>query len=171
MCYTPGQLRQETRDALKTHALHRTEICFVRIDPTDPYAYGKRLAEEWHRQRSFALCEPDIVYREDVVDAFLDCPEGYCAYPYELATDCMPALGCTRFRASFLRKYPDAMEETLRRRVGFRQLDVTLQRAILVREHGEQPHVHLPKVEHLNPEKSPLRPDANPEPLMTLPAW
>lgn len=168
--YTPGALRDETEEALLLHWAGRGTWVPVEIAVNDPLAYGQIIAELWAAGESFAVVEPDVLVRDDVIDGFLNCPEPYCAWPYAWLTDVGPALGCTRFRAEFLARYPDAMKEVLSTNVSWRQLDVVLMRHVLVREYGEQPHVHLPPVVHLNEAKA-LLPEANPEPLMSLPAW
>lgn len=174
--YTPGALRDETADALRQCVATepRARWMTFAIDPLDHRAYGGTLQNEWQfchaAHEGLAIVEPDIVVRPDVIDAFLNCPEPYCAFPYALLTDVMPALGCTRFSAAFIRKYPTLMRDAVATRVGFRQFDIVVQRHILVAQFGEQPHVHLPPVEHLNEAKR-LRPDASPEPLMSLPGF
>lgn len=173
--YTPGALRDETADALRLNIAGRpAELAWRQIAMGDDRLYGYALALEWERcfakDDGLAIVEPDIVVRPDVIDAFLDCPEPYCAFPYALLTDVMPALGCTRFSPEFIAKYPTLMRDAVSTRVGFRQFDIVVQRHLLVAKFGEQPHVHLPPVVHLNPDKQ-LRPDANPEPLMTLPGF
>lgn len=171
--YKPGTLRDETQEAMDRLMpfadWHRVELV-----TDDARAYGRILADAWAwclaRRSGLFVLEPDIVIRDDVRDAFIFCPEPYCAFPYELLTDVMPALGCTRFSAAFIWKYPNLMRDGVATRVGFRQFDIVVQRHMLVQQYGEQPHVHLPPVEHLNPEKR-LRPDASPEPLMSLPGF
>ncbi len=167
-CYTPGQLRPPTVDAFAAH--WPDDLCLHELDPDDIYAYGETLDKYWFAAEGFAVVEPDIIIRADVTDAFLNCPEPYCAFPYAWTTNIGPALGCTRFRAEFIQKYPAAMRDTLDRGVGWRQLDVILMRHILARNHGEQPHVHLPAVWHLN-EKKQLLPEADPTPMLSVPLW
>lgn len=166
----PGQWRRESRVALWKHWHRPNEVDFRIIDPEDETAYPRILAELWKEKQDFAVVEPDIVIREDVARAFLTCPCEYGAFPYAWTTDVGPALGCTWFRAAFLEKYPEAMSNVLRKRISWRQLDVVLMRHVLAREYGEQPHVHLPQVQHLNESKK-LLPEANPQPLMSVPHW
>lgn len=171
-CFTPGALRREAQLAmlacLDTAEYRDVQWKRIPLDPDDPRAYGRYLAQHWGITDSLAIIEPDIVVRPDVLDAFFNCPEPYCAFPYDLLTDCMCALGCTRFSADFIAKYPSLMREAVGENVSWFQFDIVVQRKLLVDRYGEQPHVHLPKVEHLNEAKR-LRPDANPEPLMSIP--
>ena len=168
--HVPGALRTETlRAAAKATIAHpELDWRFWEIKEEDELAYGRIITEHWTAGEDFAVVEPDIVIRDDVADGFLSCSEPYCAWPYSWLTDVGPALGCTRFRGEFTRRYPDAMDRA--HGVSWRQLDVVLMRHVLVREHSEQPHVHLPPVEHLNEAKR-LLPEASREPLMTLPDW
>lgn len=171
-CYTPGLLRPQTAAAL-AHAMQlRPEILWEiwPLNPDDFRAYGDALQGEWWRREGFAVVEPDIVIRPDVADAFIDCPEPYCAFPYPWLTDVGPALGCTRFRREFLEAFPTAMDEVQAEGVSWQQVDVVLMRHVLARKYGQQPHVHLPAVEHLNPAKQ-LLPEASPVPLMQVPHW
>lgn len=140
------------------------------INPEDQFAYGRILRELWEAGEDLAIVEPDIVVRADVCESFLNCPELYCAWPYQWLTNVGPALGCTRFRSEFLKKYPDVMVKVEAQNVTWRQLDVVLMRHVLAREYGEQPHIHLPPVEHLNPKKQ-LLPDADPTPMTHVPHW
>lgn len=171
-CFTPGGLHKETEAAMlaSLDAHPNRDIMWKRftVQPDDPTAYGKIIAQHWSFTDSLAIVEPDIVVRPDVLDAFLNCPEPYCAFPYDLSTDVMCALGCTRFSASFIGRYPSLMREAVGENASWFQFDIVVQRKLLVDRHGEQPHVHLPKVEHLNEAKA-LRPDASPEPLMSIP--
>lgn len=175
-CHIEGQIRFRTREALDAHAAWRStvHVHFTAIDEEDVFQYGREVGAWWKLAAEgnfdLAIVEPDIVIREDVMEAFLNCECEYGGFPYSWGTDVGVALGCTRFRHSFITRYPDVAQRAIDTGVGFRQFDVTLQRAILVREHGEQPHICGPTVEHLNPDKQ-LRPDASPVPLATLPAW
>lgn len=142
----------------------------------DDHAYGRILLEAWECWGDdLAIVEPDIVIDRSVVAGFHSCPEPYCCYPYAMTTNIMPALGCTRFSLPFREQYPNAVREALELPGGygaghFRSVDVCLQRYVLAREYGIQPHVHLPAVTHLN-EKQALRPDAPREVVMEVPLW
>lgn len=173
--YTQGALRDETADALRLYVAGRDgHLTWIEVETQHPRAYGEVVMKAWGEclrdDQGLTIVEPDIVVRRDVIDAFFDCPHPYCAFPYELLTDVMPALGCTRFSAAFIAKYPTLMRDAVATRVGFRQFDIVVQRHLLVARYGEQPHVHLPPVIHLNEAKR-LRPDGSPEPLMSLPGF
>lgn len=169
-CATPGAWQREARVSVWKHWHRPNETHYIRINPNDPFHYGNTLADYWKQGESFAVFEPDIVIREDVAQAFINCPEPYCAFPYEWLTNIGPALGCTRFRSELITAYPDAVKDALSKNISWNQLDVVLMRHILLRKHRQQPHVHLPPVKHLNPKKK-LLPSADPTPLMQLPTW
>lgn len=166
----PGGLTRQSRVAVWKYWHRPNQIDLRFIDPEDPFAYGKILKELWEAGEGFAVVEPDIVIRKDVADVFLNCPEPYCAFEYAWLTNIGAALGCTRFGSEFLLKYPTAMAETLAQNVSWRQLDVVLMRHILARKYREQPHLHCPPVEHLNPNKQ-LLPNADSTPLGYVPEW
>lgn len=153
---------------------HVPQTEHVRFDPVDddPLAYGRILADLWDVAEGLAVVEQDIVIRPDVVDAFLNCPEPWCCYPYECRSSVIPMLGCTRFDSKFLCSYPDAMEEALTLPGGYgpghyRSVDYSLFRDVLALKHGLQPHCHLPPVEHLN-EQQRLSPLVSQEPVLTI---
>ena len=144
------------------------EVDYAFINPKDEHGYETLLAKHWAKGEDFAVIEPDIVIHGGVSEAFHDCPEPYCCFPYAWLTQVGPALGCTRFRAGFLREFPDVIKKAGAHNVSWRQLDVVLMRHVLARDYKQQPHVHLPAVEHLNPRKQ-LAPDADPTPVLTVP--
>lgn len=86
---------------------------WVDVSPS-PNAYYGALHEMWGRGESFAVLEHDVICRPDVVEAFEECPEPWCLYPYDFCHwDCREGwrnmLGCTRFRAELLAAVPDAV--------------------------------------------------------------
>lgn len=122
----------------------------------DDYEYGRLLRELWRDGQSFLLCEHDMNPTREQLLSMLDCEHGYCSSPYAWTTTVGPALGFTRFRDSFTATYPDAAEIACRIPSNYgepghwKQLDVWLMAAVLRDWYGEQPHCHLPPVEHLN---------------------
>ncbi len=162
-----GDLKRETAQAVLDYWEPR-DVVMIRLNKDDPSHYSHWLADIWAQKQDFVLIEQDIVIRADVTESFLSCPEPWCLFPYAWLTEVGPALGCSRFRAEFLTQFPDAMRKVLQHNVSWRQMDVVLMRHVLAREYGQQPHVHLPPVEHLNPRKQ-LSPDADPTPKLTVP--
>ena len=163
--FVEGMLRDETAEALAPWP----KTTFAPIPADDPYAYGNLLARAWaFGNDDLLIVEQDILPSANDIELMRTCPEPYCAATYEWKTDVGPALGFTRFRREFMQKYPSVMLEASRRAT-WKQLDVTLQRSILVAIYEEQPHIH-PQVTHLNAEKK-LMEGASPIPLERLPAW
>jgi hypothetical protein len=167
--FPPDGLRQETLDALEEFWQPKA-LYLYEIEKANEFAYGEILAGHWRMGEDMFIVEPDIVIRPDVVEAAILCGCEYGCFPYPWLTDIGPALGCTWFKSSFIRRYPEAMDEVLAEGVSWRQLDVVLMRHRLARDRGEQPHVHLPPVVHLN-ERKQLLPEASRTPLMEVPHW
>jgi len=138
------ELQPLTRDALLEHAREGDEVTFVNVSHS-ARAYPIAVQELWEQARDFAVVEHDIVIRDDVAAAFHDCPEPYCAFPYEWTTNIGPALGCTRFRGLFTYEHRQAIYQASGH--SWRQFDYALMRDAL---RGCAPHLHLPRVHHLN---------------------
>jgi len=166
--HTDGHLRDETAAAIREFWPFQWDE--VVVERGDDLAYGKYLASVWAEGESFAVVEPDIVIRADVVDAFLCCDHGYCAFPYAWTTNVGPALGCTWFTSDFIGRFPNVMQEAVDHNVTFRQFDAVFMRWVLARKYRQQPHVHLPPVEHLNDAQR-LLVDADPTPMMEVPLF
>lgn len=152
----------------------RPQIDIYNLADDPDYGYGKLLARHWADGDTFCVVEHDVIVHPTVFDEFDACSEPYCAFPYPLGPYVAPALGCTRFRAELLAELPDVMERVLKVPTNYgdpghwRQLDTVLMRTVLLNRYGRQPHIHLPAVEHANPEKqcapgAPLR--------LEVPAW
>jgi hypothetical protein len=81
----------------------------------DDHAYWRLLGDLWAAGEAFLIVEHDVVCRPDVVEQVANCPEPWCAFPYDdmCHWECMEAwrntLGCTRFSAEIIRAVPDAV--------------------------------------------------------------
>ncbi len=153
----------------------QTETVWFREVEHDDFEYGRILADAWEKAVGLAVIEQDIVVRKDVVDAFLNCEHEWCCFVYPWTVCIGPAMGCSRWAASFQERYPDAMEEALQLPGGhgpghFRSVDFVLFRDVLAGKYGEQPHCHLPPVEHLS-DRQALQPDVDSTPLLEIPSW
>jgi hypothetical protein len=135
---------------------HTVQFAYV---GDDDLAYGRVLQATWAVGEGFVIVEQDIVPHPDTVDRFAQCEHAYCAAPYPWTTNIGPALGCTKFGTELLASVPDAVDQavTIPSHWGkpghWHSLDVALMRNVLRDQHGRQPHVHLPPVEHLNPKQ------------------
>lgn len=131
-------------------------------------AYWRFLCQMWiaAADQGFAIIEHDIEVHERVYQAFLHCPQPWCAFPYPcihpqfVAPDderlTFTALGCTRFRNSLIQAEPDLMT-TLGIPPGtpahmvemartWKGLDAHVQSEL--RRRGYEFHVHWPEVTH-----------------------
>lgn len=145
------------------------DVEFVDVSGDD-YAYGRLLQQLWADGRTFTVCEHDVVPSAGMLAELAMCRQPYCAFPVPLLTSVAPSLSLTRFAASLLERYPDVMDRVMRVPTNwggpghYRQLDVVLQRTVLLNRYGLQPHIHMPPATHLNEEKARLLPGA---PLVT----
>lgn len=138
----------------------------------DDYAYGRLLRKLWREGEDFLLVEHDMNWTREQIARMDECEHGYCANPYPWTTTVGPALGFTRFSEDFIARYPDAVEIATRIPSNYgdpghwKQLDVWLMAAVLRDYYHEQPHCHLPPVEHLNEEQA-LLPIHTGKPVVT----
>ena len=115
-------------------------------------AYFEALKAIWARRETFALLEHDVVCRPDVVRAFEECPEPWCAFGYSdiCHPECMEAwantLGCTRFREEILDLVPDALSSIPDGERGWLNLCDRIGERL--RAAGFTHHWHHPPVEH-----------------------
>lgn len=109
----------------------------------------------WRDRAGFMIIEQDIAFEPQQLLTVLDCARPYCAGVYEWTTNIGPALGFTKFGPELVQSVPVPGLA----RVPWQQLDTYLMRDVLGCRYGWQPHLHLPPVRHLNPWKSPLRPE------------
>jgi hypothetical protein len=128
-------------------------------------SYYAALLDIWAQGETFALLEHDVVCRPDVVQAFEECPEPWCAYGYGdiCHWSCMDAwrnvLGCTRFRRELVQAVPDALSRVPDDRWDWHTVCDRLGDSL--REAGFTHHWHWPPVEHHH-----LTADRVPQPLM-----
>ncbi len=127
-------------------------------------AYTQLLQKLWREGETFALVEHDIVPWRGALKQLDACDHPWCGFPYPLVLPHVPAgvlhagLGCVRFRAELLRRYPSAVDDTLAEHTevhpsGFWcNLDDRLTRALT--RCGAVRHEHTPAVGHLHPVRS-----------------
>lgn len=159
----PG-LRQETVAALVEHS--PIQPVFHDVSSSEA-AYFSLLKSEWELcnllGQDLMVVEHDVVIHDTVVEGFLDCPEPWCAYPYRMGENVIPALGCTRFRHELIwwtqdmwpkvalfgqaGNYDDGVGVIPPKHWG--RLDVRIDAVLMPL--GLRPHVHQPPVGHLNP--------------------
>lgn len=119
-----------------------------------PLAYSELLRQLWESKQGFVICEHDMRPTYEVLNAMIFCPEPFCSASYDWGTNRGPAMGLVKFSTAFIRRYPFAARQL--HGVSWKQMDWVFIRKVLAADLGEFPHVHLPAIKHLNPEKSPL---------------
>jgi hypothetical protein len=129
-------------------------------------AYFDLLSKLWAERIDFAIVEHDIEVGPDTLDRFADCDHLWCAHSYEVyAGDVAAAyggpfaLGCARFRAELMERFPDAVEQAgkmdihpVHPRRSYAVMDSTLThwlRGPYGPDHGGvKVHQHAPNVRH-----------------------
>ena len=119
-------------------------------------AYAELIMRLWKTSPDgFTIIEHDVSFLPAQMDALLECERDYCAGVYPWSTNIGPALGFTSIKQGII---AEAGGTPNLHGVSYRQLDVVLVRHILGRHFNRQPHLHLPPVQHNNPDQA-LRPE------------
>jgi len=120
--------------------------------PPDDAAYWRLLAEHWRQPGDLMVIEHDIGIHAGVVEGFAACREPWCAHPYLIGRQLIPALGCTRFTAQLKAAEPDLLEVVGQDGTGglpakdWRRLDVRILDHL--RNRGYTRHEHPEPVKH-----------------------
>jgi hypothetical protein len=154
----PGMLKPEVVPAiLETHGCEVVPMLY-------PESYFYLMRDLWSAERTFCIVEQDIVVDPaHHLKSFDNCPEIWCAASYEVyqgdiadAYGYAGALGCTRFRAELIRRYPEAIAEAGKMDMhpvhpprSWAVMDSTLAQ-YLHGPHQLTPHRHYPNVTHLH---------------------
>lgn len=129
-------------------ALPEAEWADVSGDDCD---YWRLLCDYWEPTYDLSICEHDVVWRQDVTEAFANCPELWCAFSYddhspEDAEAWANMLGCTRFRKELITAVPNAVKDVEERFRDWHYLCDGLGRNL--RAAGYTHHWHGPSVVH-----------------------
>lgn len=89
----------------------------------DPYEYWNLIRECWLAGVDFCLVEQDMAPTVDQLAGLEDCPEEFCSYPYMRESVETLALGLTRLRGSFTRRYRTLLELETPPRVHYSECD------------------------------------------------
>ena len=125
---------------------------FVEVPKWDSYA--KLLIELWQAEETFVLVEQDIVVRPGVVDELLTCDQPWCGFLNDVGLGIWPTLGCTKFDATYQRRFPGLIERAARIRIAdvrpghWRHMDVAIDRVFHRELEIRGPHAHAPAVAH-----------------------
>ena len=74
-------------------------------------AYYELLCQLWADGKSFCLVEHDIVVTLGTIESMDGCGHEWCVSKYPYLRGTYWGLGCTRFRAPLLKRFPDLMDE------------------------------------------------------------
>jgi len=150
-----GHLAGPQAETLAALAADGIQPQLVAIDASDATGYHRAVAALWAAGETFVIVEQDIVPFPGAIAELATCERDWCAFPYELQVGIQPALGCTKFSARLMARFPDALsragepdQEGLPAK-DWRRLDVRLDRVL--RGYGAALHVHAGVVGHLNP--------------------
>lgn len=125
---------------------------FVELPKWD--SYSQLLKELWAEEETFVLVEQDIIIRPGVVEELIDCPEPWCGFLNDVGLGIWPTLGCTKFDATYQRRFPELLERAARVRVAnlraghWRHMDVAIDRVFHRELEIRGPHPHSPAVVH-----------------------
>lgn len=114
----------------------------------DERQYWWLLRGLWQDGEPFTIVEHDVIPPAGAVAEMWGCPEDWCAVPYPCGGIVTTALGCTKFEAPLLARYPDLVERLPDAARAWHSLD----NAVIGELHrrGEREHVHTPPAEHLH---------------------
>lgn len=153
---TPGGLHARTLPAiLESGWAAYVEPCLY------TEAYFDLLKKLWADRVDFAIVEHDVEVFSGVLDRFAECDHLWCSHSYEVyAGDVATAyggawaLGCTRFRAELMERFPDAVERAGEMNIhavhpprSYQVMDSTLTHW-LKGPYRVNVHQHLPNVTH-----------------------
>ncbi len=111
-------------------------------------SYWALLSDLWHRGEAFIVVEHDVVPHRGALAQLASCEQEWCAFPYPMGDGLVTtALGCTKFGAGLIGRWPDLISGIPPRHRRWTDLD-----AIIVgrlHQHRETEHVHQPSVRHV----------------------
>jgi len=158
------KLHVETMHALESAGADY-ELALVGEDDS----YWRLLYDLWRTGEDFVVVEHDIVVRPSVFDEFEECENEWCVAPYPFVYRLCAGLGCTRFRASLLQRFPEIMDEVDRMehpefpgRRNWRTLDAAIRDLLWERDvdrcrHAPVHHLGERGADHLNLPREPDR--------------
>lgn len=101
-----GMLRPEVPAKLDELGVHYE---LVEHSKEDDSAYPRLFCEWWRRGETFAIIEQDNLVHDQVFATWETCGHACCGFPYTVGprSPTWPWLGCTRFDASLIARYPE----------------------------------------------------------------
>ena len=90
---------------------------------SDESAYYRLLCDLWGEGETFVILEQDKIPDQRALRDLYDCDSPWCSYPHLMADGAeipitQPTLGCTKFGADVMAKWPDLVERSGRLNVG-----------------------------------------------------
>lgn len=116
-------------------------------------SYHSLLERLWAAGETFTVVEHDIIVHPGAIQELENCPEPWCTFPYYCSVGWInDGLGCTKFGADLIARYPDFLKEPFPTCCSHTRYYCGLDRLIAHRgeELGIKPHVHSPGVVNLN---------------------
>ena len=96
-------------------ALNRTGTDFQRVNVSESdEAYFYLFAALWEAGKSFITVEHDIVVNKSTLVGLSECVNDWCSVPYPYFVGMWAGLGCAKFDASLMRRFPDLMADVER---------------------------------------------------------
>jgi hypothetical protein len=139
--------------------------------PTEVYVgsadtrYYDLLSDLWSHRETFAIVEHDVIVRPDSLDELEGCPEPWCAFTVPYFVGDYPGLACTKFEASVMGGFPEAMSlvgtmsNASHPPKHWCTLDAFLMSLLYSR--GFRKHVHEPALGHYREYAGPPQPTHN----------
>jgi hypothetical protein len=134
-------------------ALRQDGVNAEYVHMTKDDSYYNLLVDCWRAGETFAIVEHDIVVWPGGIQELENCPEQWCTIPYYCSVGwILDGLGCTKFGADLIRKYPAFLDEPFPSCCSHTRYFCGLDRLIAHRmqELEIEPHVHNPGVVNLN---------------------
>lgn len=116
-------------------------------------SYFELLSGLWAKRETFVTVEHDIVVWPGGIDELYLCREPWCVLPYYCSVGwIVDGLGCTKFSAAFMEKYPEFFQPPFPACCSHTTHYCGLDRLIACRmkELGIESHQHAPGVVNLN---------------------
>lgn len=115
------------------------EARYVQME--DDEHYSRLLGELWAKGETFIFLEHDVLPWPGALSQLWNCPEPYCAFPYQLSGCIGLAMGCNKFSAKLISSHAFVKPCT------WDVLDGKVKHSL------PYPHMHFPPVLHLNQER------------------
>ncbi len=150
--------------------LQAEPIDLTLVEMTTTYSYFELLSQLWAEGETFVIVEHDILVYPGAIQEIWDCEVPFCGKPYVIHGGFAACFGCTKFDASFLRAFPNAMKMGGARQhpmglgTGYTHWETLDSRIVAALSelgwscNGSQwPHQHWPSVRHLHYDPLPER--------------